>query len=236
MASVVVSPNPLPPNVSLSIDSSSEWASPRKAPLSAPPPSAARCRACTPASVFGASVKVNVATLVITAVFVTVGVVTLALFAARVGVFAPSPSSNAATFLPSALLLNSVSFIALGDWGREGNAAQLLPVPAMAAWATQMKALGKLQFILSVGDNFYDGPTTEEGGDLSVRTWKAGFLEVYNAPALVDTEWLVIQGNHGESTPLSHSCAPPPSQGNHMRFKSMRPLSPRLFLYDRLYG
>jgi hypothetical protein len=54
---------------------------------------------------------------------------------------------------PSASLPNSISFLAIGDWGREGNAAQRLPVPAMALWAEALKAQGALTFILSVGDN-----------------------------------------------------------------------------------
>ena len=64
------------------------------------------------------------------------------------GALKPSPAGSGGGPLqappPFASLPNSVTFLALGDWGREGNAAQRLPVPAMALWAEALKAKGAL--------------------------------------------------------------------------------------------
>jgi hypothetical protein len=107
----------------------------------------------------------------------------------------PAAPSALSAEAPMAKLPNSLTFISIGDWGRGGNAAQMAPVPAMAAWAETLDP----EFVLSVGDNFYEGPTTAEGGDLAPWQWDEGFRKVYAQPSLVNRPWYVIQGNHGES-------------------------------------
>lgn len=80
-----------------------------------------------------------------------------------------------------------LSFLALGDWGREGGRDQTAVAAAMAAAATELGS----RFVLSAGDNFYPG------GVKSVRDrhWKASFEDVYSAASL-QTPWYSALGNH----------------------------------------
>lgn len=70
---------------------------------------------------------------------------------------------------------NPLVYLGLGDWGRCGSTTtnpvtrarncnvQRLMVPSMETWAAQLKAANRLNFILSVGDQFYDGPMPISG-------------------------------------------------------------------------
>jgi hypothetical protein len=126
------------------------WSEPRKQPAPAPAP---------PASTLGllASLSAHArAALLLTSALLLAGAVVLGLhLGGRLAPASGAPGAGAdlAAAALGGALPNSVTFIALGDWGREGNAAQRLPVPAMAAWAGKLKAANKLTFILSVGDN-----------------------------------------------------------------------------------
>ena len=57
---------------------------------------------------------------------------------------------------PGTALPNGVTFIAIGDWGREGNAAQMLPVPAMAAWAETLRDNGQVRSLMSASPTAAD--------------------------------------------------------------------------------
>ena len=89
--------------------------------------------------------------------------------------------------LPATAADRPLSFVALGDWGRRGAYHQREVAAAMAAAAQEAGS----RFVISVGDNFY------EGGVQSVADshWKASFEDVYTAPAL-QTPWYVVLGNH----------------------------------------
>ena len=81
----------------------------------------------------------------------------------------------------------SLSFLALGDWGREGAHHQRDVAIQMAATARELEA----RFVVSVGDNFYqDGVTSVED-----PAWRRSFEEIYDAPSL-QVPWHVALGNH----------------------------------------
>lgn len=81
----------------------------------------------------------------------------------------------------------SLSFLAVGDWGRQGERSQTDVAAAMAVAAAEVDS----RFVLSVGDNFYPS------GVQSVADphWKASFEDVY-AQASLQTPWYAILGNH----------------------------------------
>lgn len=81
----------------------------------------------------------------------------------------------------------SLSFLAVGDWGREGAYHQRDVAIQMAESARELDA----RFVVSVGDNFY------EDGVRSVDdpAWRTSFEEIYDAPSL-QVPWHVALGNH----------------------------------------
>lgn len=95
-----------------------------------------------------------------------------------------------AASLPAVALAESrqpLSFLALGDWGRQGGRDQTAVAAAMATAADEVGS----RFVLSVGDNFYPA------GVQSVNDphWKESFEDVYAAASL-QTPWYVALGNH----------------------------------------
>jgi acid phosphatase len=80
-----------------------------------------------------------------------------------------------------------LNFIVFGDWGRQGRKDQVEVATQMGVAAQAVKA----QFVISVGDNFY------ENGVASVDDpqWQSSFEKVYAAPSL-QVPWWVILGNH----------------------------------------
>jgi len=107
--------------------------------------------------------------------------------------FVASQAVMAGGFLPVDMLAASaptpdgLKFIAFGDWGRNGEKDQTQVATQMARWA----AATPPQFIISVGDNFY-----EDGvADTDDPQWQTSFERVYADPAL-QVPWYVILGNH----------------------------------------
>lgn len=99
--------------------------------------------------------------------------------------FMASQVALAGPFLPASLLAASapepkpaggLNFLIFGDWGRKGEADQTEVAAQMAKAAKELGA----QFIISVGDNFY------EYGVASVTDsqWQTSFENVYRDPAL----------------------------------------------------
>jgi len=82
---------------------------------------------------------------------------------------------------------DGLNFLVFGDWGRNGEQDQRDVATQMGITAKDMRA----QFIISVGDNFY------ENGVTSVKDpqWQSSFEKVYDAPAF-QVPWHVILGNH----------------------------------------
>jgi tartrate-resistant acid phosphatase type 5 len=97
---------------------------------------------------------------------------------AAVGALASAPAS--AGSLPP-------SFIALGDWGREGQKHQ----SDVAAGMAEVAAASNHRLVISVGDNFYPAGVQS----VADPQWQASFEEVYAAPSL-QTPWYAALGNH----------------------------------------
>lgn len=79
------------------------------------------------------------------------------------------------------------AFVALGDWGRDGERSQGDVARAMAQAASEIRS----RFVISVGDNFY--PAGVQSAD--DPQWKTSFENVYTAPSL-QTPWYAALGNH----------------------------------------
>jgi tartrate-resistant acid phosphatase type 5 len=110
--------------------------------------------------------------------------------------FVASQAVVASQFLPVGLLAETtiqmpppggLNFLVFGDWGRRGETDQVEVATQMAKAARAINP----QFIISVGDNFY------EDGVKSVDDphWQQSFEQVYSDPAL-RLPWYCILGNH----------------------------------------
>jgi acid phosphatase len=81
----------------------------------------------------------------------------------------------------------TVTFIAIGDWGREGKYLQKETADAMGVYADQYRC----DFVLTLGDNIYD--TGVMGTD--DPKWQTSFEQIYRAPSL-QIPWYAALGNH----------------------------------------
>jgi acid phosphatase len=81
----------------------------------------------------------------------------------------------------------SVNFIAIGDWGREGMYMQKETADGMGIYAEKSKT----DFVITVGDNIYNTGVT--GTD--DPKWQSCFEQVYTAPPL-EIPWYASLGNH----------------------------------------
>src|ERR1700761_7560056 len=82
---------------------------------------------------------------------------------------------------------SALTFLAVGDWGRDGAFHQQDVADRMGETASQIGA----RFVISVGDNFYEDGV--RGVDDPI--WKTSFEDVYRAPSL-QVPWYVALGNH----------------------------------------
>ena len=80
-----------------------------------------------------------------------------------------------------------VSFIAMGDWGRKGLEHQSEVARQMAVTGAAIDS----QFVLALGDNFYDDGVQS----VDDPQWKTSFENIYTAPVL-QRPWYVALGNH----------------------------------------
>ena len=81
----------------------------------------------------------------------------------------------------------ALTFLAVGDWGRDGAFHQSDVAARMGETAEALSA----RFVISVGDNFY-----EDGVDgVTDPKWKTSFEDIYTAPSL-QVPWYVALGNH----------------------------------------
>ena len=78
-------------------------------------------------------------------------------------------------------------FIAIGDWGRNGEYDQQEVAKQMGLWA----ASHPNDFVVSVGDNFYPKGVISESDPL----WHYSFENIYTAHSL-QCDWFAILGNH----------------------------------------
>lgn len=81
----------------------------------------------------------------------------------------------------------AISFLAVGDWGRDGQFGQREVAAEMGRTAARSAA----RFVISLGDNFYpDGVASVESAQ-----WRTSFEAIYTAPSLA-VPWYVVLGNH----------------------------------------
>lgn len=80
-----------------------------------------------------------------------------------------------------------LSFVAIGDWGRQGGRDQSAVAAAMSAAAADVGS----RFVLSVGDNFYPAGVQS----VTDPAWKESFEDVYTQASL-QTPWYAALGNH----------------------------------------
>jgi acid phosphatase len=80
-----------------------------------------------------------------------------------------------------------LTFLAVGDWGRDGAFNQSDVATRMGQTAKEIGA----RFVISVGDNFYQDGVT----GVSDPQWKTSFEDIYTAPSL-QIPWHVALGNH----------------------------------------
>jgi len=84
-----------------------------------------------------------------------------------------------------------LNFVAIGDWGRNGEYHQNEVAKQMGDWA----AAHPNKFIVSVGDNFYPKGVVSENDPL----WYYSFENVYTAHSL-QYDWYPVLGNHDYGT------------------------------------
>jgi len=85
----------------------------------------------------------------------------------------------------------SLNFIAMGDWGRDGQFGQQDVADQMGRTAAETGT----QFVISLGDNFYpDGVPSVEAPQ-----WQTSYEKIYRAPSL-QVPWYVLLGNHDYQT------------------------------------
>ncbi|CAG8591664.1 2714_t:CDS:2, partial [Dentiscutata heterogama] len=97
--------------------------------------------------------------------------------------------------------VNKLDFLVIGDWGYQGNGSgQRSVADAMKNWAKQNNS----QFIINVGDNFYQVDDNDYDGVLSVDDpkFKSYWLDIYTEK-LADIPWYTIAGNHDWYTNVS---------------------------------
>jgi len=91
------------------------------------------------------------------------------------------------TLLPAAKDDYSLHFMALGDWGRNGEYDQLEVAKQMGLWG----AAHANDFVISCGDNFYPKGVVSENDPL----WNFSFENIYTAHSL-QCDWYPVFGNH----------------------------------------
>ena len=107
------------------------------------------------------------------------------------GTFGEAPVTHLSSedVSPRAVLANNfpVNFMAVGDWGRNGEYDQEEVSKQMGLWA----AAHPNDFVISVGDNFYPSGVISESDPL----WNYSFESIYTAHSL-QCDWYPVLGNH----------------------------------------
>jgi len=101
----------------------------------------------------------------------------------------PVTHLNSEDVSPRAALSNDfpLNFLAVGDWGRNGEYDQTEVAKQMGLWA----ATHPNNFVISVGDNFYPLGVVSENDPL----WHYSFENIYTAHSL-QCDWYPVLGNH----------------------------------------
>ena len=105
--------------------------------------------------------------------------------------YKPAPPSGArVAFANRSVRLDSpeLTFLVVGDWGRQGTYQDRQVGDAMGVVAQQAGAA----FVFSVGDNVYESGLTDESDPWFDET----FTKVYTHPGLATLPWYTMMGNH----------------------------------------
>jgi tartrate-resistant acid phosphatase type 5 len=84
---------------------------------------------------------------------------------------------------------SDITFIVLGDWGRDGQQNQTEVATAMGKWCMTK---GPCNFIISVGDNMYDYGVVSQDS----KQFDTSFENIYIHPGLEGIKWYLGLGNH----------------------------------------
>ena len=95
------------------------------------------------------------------------------------------------TLLPAIKDDFPLHFMALGDWGRNGEYDQLEVAKQMGQWGTDHPN----NFVISCGDNFYPSGVVSEEDPL----WHYSYENIYTAHSL-QCDWYPVLGNHDYHT------------------------------------
>ncbi|RYY60250.1 MAG: acid phosphatase [Chitinophagaceae bacterium] len=82
---------------------------------------------------------------------------------------------------------SAISFLVMGDWGRNGSPTQKRVAASMGMAAEQLHA----SFIIATGDNFYENGVS----GIHDSQWISSYENVYTAPSL-HVPWFPVLGNH----------------------------------------
>ena len=99
----------------------------------------------------------------------------------------PAVANKTDTSLLLTVSKKTLTFIAFGDWGRNGEYKQKEVADQLGIVAKQISA----SFIVSTGDNFYPSGVRSTQD----HNWIASFEDIYTAHSL-QTDWYVVLGNH----------------------------------------
>ena len=116
-----------------------------------------------------------------------IGASVLAPFSSFAGKRITYINSEDLTLIPKIKDDYALHFMALGDWGRNGEYDQLEVAKQMGIWGTEHP----LDFVISVGDNFYPKGVVSEFDPL----WHYSFENIYTAHSL-QCDWYPVLGNH----------------------------------------
>jgi tartrate-resistant acid phosphatase type 5 len=83
----------------------------------------------------------------------------------------------------------TLTFIVIGDWGRNGLKNQSEVATSMGKWCQQY---GPCDFVISTGDNMYQDGVKDEHAE----QFATSFENVYIQPGLEGLRWYVVLGNH----------------------------------------
>src|SRR6201996_3149935 len=99
--------------------------------------------------------------------------------------------SSDLTLLPKVKDDYTLHFMALGDWGRNGEYDQTEVAKQMGIWGAEHPN----NFVISCGDNFYPSGVVSEFDPL----WHYSFENIYTAHSL-QCDWYPVFGNHDYHT------------------------------------
>ena len=81
----------------------------------------------------------------------------------------------------------ALTFLVVGDWGRDGRHNQR----AVAAQMARAAETASARFVITTGDNFYDDGVSSANSS----QWRSSYEDIYTQPSL-QVPWYPVLGNH----------------------------------------